>query len=275
MKARLITQAFVCALCMVSQAQELQVEYHPMVEDGKVWRNQVGGTRENDYCNYIDGDTLINGENWKKVYNTAGFGYGGYFYYLALREVEKKVYAIAKGSNRPRLLYDFGLKVGDIVACGVEGNAFGCLRETGEKPDTLMGFPYRNSLRVESIDTLHVSGPYTKESYRRRFTLMLLDAYRELETEHEIVWIEGIGSAAGPFLPWMPVPEPDSMFLRCQIGKEYLFCFFVDNETKKVSSPQYQPTRSDGFHDLLGRRLSGQPQKGIYIQDGKKMGGNR
>ena len=48
---------------------------------------------------------------------------------------------IAAGSSRPRSLYDFGLKEGDIVRCGVEGNTFACLLEVGEMPDSLLGFP--------------------------------------------------------------------------------------------------------------------------------------
>lgn len=278
MKVGLITAAFVCALCMASQAQESLVNYHPMVEDGKVWEYQVGRIKENVFVNQIEGDTLINGENWKKVYNTAGFGIsGGNTYYLALREVGQKVYAIAKGSNKPRLLYDFSLKVGDRVRCGVEGNAFGCLLDTDEQPDTLMGFPLRYQLQVKSIDTVHVSGPYIRENNLRRFTLMLIDAYREPVTmDHEIVWVEGFGSCAGPFSPWQPLPPYEIFLLDCNVDKTSVFFYSsLSSQPAIINSPQYQPTRSDGFHDLLGRRLSGQPQNGIYIHDGKKMGGNR
>ena len=202
MKARLITIGFVYAFCMTVQAQALQVDYQPFVEEGKVWDKQVGRTKENSFLNQIDGDTLINGETWKKVYNTAGFGYQATkSYYAALREEGKKVYAIAKGSDTPRLIYDFDLKVGDELKCGVEGNAFGCLRDRSEKPDTLLGFPFRKSLKVKSIDTIHVSGPYIRESYFRRFHFYLLDTYGAPETQREIVWVEGIGSGAGPFQP--------------------------------------------------------------------------
>ena len=105
-----------------------------------------------------------------------------YSYYAAICDVDKKVYIIAMGSCRPRLLYDFGLKVGDELKCGMEGNAFGCLRDTEEKTDTLLGFPFVSYLKVKSIDTIHVSGQYVRENYLRRFTFVLLDGFREPES---------------------------------------------------------------------------------------------
>ena len=83
-----------------------------------------------------------------------------------------------------------------MVRCGVEGNAFGCLLEKDEKPDTLLGFPFESYLRVDKIDTIKV-----RELQFRRFTLTLLDAYKEYYRNGEesfinnVVWVEGIGSS--------------------------------------------------------------------------------
>ena len=93
---------------VTAQAQTSQIEYRPFAQEGKVWQCQVGGIKENVYDNHIEGDTLIGGETWKKVYNVPDLRK---YYYAAVRDVDKKVYAIAKGSDRPRLLYDFSLKV--------------------------------------------------------------------------------------------------------------------------------------------------------------------
>ena len=263
----------VWALCLFSSMILAQTadDYHPFAQDGKIWEIQIGGIKENVYGNTIDGDTLINGVNWKKVYNYVGSPDFNYSYYAAIRDVEKKVYIIAKDSSRPRLLYDFGLKVGDELKCGIEGNAFGCLRDTEEKPDTLLGFPFVSYLKVKSIDTIHVSGQYVIESYFRRFTFVLLDAFKEPVSKREIIWVEGIGSVAGPFLSWIPIPEIYSMIMRCKIGKEYLFSFSGRSETATVRALQYQNAGSRDVHDLQGYRLSSLPQKGIYIQNGKKI----
>ena len=73
---------------------------------------------------FVFDEGFINGEKWKKVYNYRFWPVEGKrfdTYYSSIREVGKKVYAIAKGSNRQRLLYDFDLKEGNIVRCGIEG----------------------------------------------------------------------------------------------------------------------------------------------------------
>ena len=107
-----------------------------------------------------------------------------------------------------------------MVRCGVEGNAFGCLLEKDEKPDTLLGFPFESYLRVDKIDTIKV-----RDLQFRRFTLTLLDAYKEYYRTGEasvldnVVWVEGVGSGAGPFTPWMPLPARESIFTSCCIGK--------------------------------------------------------
>ena len=69
MKVGLLFIWMSCMSVMNLEAQNTQLEYRPFAQDGKVWETQVGWIMENVYGNYIDGDTLINGETWKKVYN--------------------------------------------------------------------------------------------------------------------------------------------------------------------------------------------------------------
>ena len=269
---------FTCLLFTLSiatQAQESQLEYCPMAQEHNMWDLQVGGIKENVYTNYINGDTLIAGEVWKKVY----CGYWGWkfsgTYYLAMRDIGKKVYVIAKGSNKPRLLYDFGLQVGETVRCGIEGNIFGCLLDKDEPLDSLLGFPFKFTLRVERIDTVRCYG-----QERRRFTLTLLDAYKyplypykesgpsRYPMLNNVVWDEGVGSSIGPFSPWMLLP----------LGSTSLSCYFDDEEdpiipTKVVSNDQPLPSESSLLFNLLGRRLTAEPQGEVYIHDGKKYVG--
>ena len=68
---------------ILAKAQTSQLEYHLFAEEGKTWETQVGGIKENVYGNQINGDTIINGESWKKVYNYVGFPECGYTYYAA------------------------------------------------------------------------------------------------------------------------------------------------------------------------------------------------
>ena len=264
---------FACFFCMFFEsvfAQTSELNYRPFAKDNKVWEAQVGGIMENVYGNIIDGDTVINGKDWKKVYNYTFSPDFNYTYYAAIRDVGQKVYAIAKGSTRPRLIYDFGLKVGDMVGCGVEGNAFGCLLDSGEKPDTLLGYLFVSYLRVERIDTINTRG-----LEHRRFTLVMLDAFRErMRMVDKIVWVEGVGSGAGPFSPWMPLPPYDTFLQRCEIDKTCIFGypdFYESYEPNILNIPHSARKKSTMTYDLQGRRLNKIPQKEIYIKNEKKI----
>lgn len=260
---------------ILAKAQTSRIEYRLFAEEGKTWETQVGGIMENVYGNQINGDTIINGESWKKVYNYVGFPEFNYTYYAAIRDVGKKVYAIAEGSTKQRLIYDFDLKEGDIVNCGVEGNAFGCLLDKDENPDMLLGFLFLSYLQVEHIDTI-----MARDLTYRRFTFSLLDSFKEYYRKGEesvldnVVWIEGVGSGAGPFSPWMPLPPRGSILQRCDINKTCIFGFpdFYENEKPSAAiSPQLAKKRSRTVYDLDGRQQLKALQKGVYIQNGKKV----
>ena len=60
---------FACFFCMFFEsvfAQTSELNYRPFAKDNKVWKTQVGGIMENVYVNIIDGDTVINGKDWKR-----------------------------------------------------------------------------------------------------------------------------------------------------------------------------------------------------------------
>ena len=282
MKRKLTTTCFLSALWLSAFAQTPQIEYCPFAIDGKIWETQVGGIKENVYGNRVDGDTLIDGKVWKKVYNYVGFLDLNYTYYASIRDEDKKVYAIAKRSSRPRLLYDYGLKVGEMVECGIEGTDFGCLLDKGERSDTLLGFPFRSYLRVERIDTIRVHGLAC-----RRFTLSLLDAFKEFYMNGEesfinhVVWVEGVGSLAGPFSPWMPLPASGTCLQSCEISQTGIFGFQELNESENVScvGDKIQEVKIQGqdSFDLSGRRIRHSSStthhmlRGIYIAGGRKV----
>ena len=277
MKKVCLLTCLVFTICLPTQSQTSQLEYRSFAQDGKIWEAQVGLIMENLYGNFIDGDTIINNVTWKKVYNYVGWPETGYTYYAAIRDEEKKVYAIAKGSQRPRLLYDFNLQKGEILKCGVEGNAFGCLLDKDEKLDTLLGFPFKSFLKVENIDTIMV-----RNMKHRRITLSLRDAYKQhyLAGEYvlieDVVWIEGVGSGAGPFSPWMPLPPRDSYMQNCMIDNTILFAypdFYEAETTTPINHTRYNKSEEGDSQgsDLQGRRIQDNPKHGVYIRNGKKV----
>ena len=271
MKTKRFLICLMAVYCLPTLAQTSDYDYIPFAQDGKKWEIQVGLIKENLYGSRIDGDTLIGGETWKKVYNYFQLPELNYSYYAAVRDEGKKVYAIAKGSGRPRLLYDFGMKVGDRVRCGVEGNSFYCLLEKGDQPDSLFGFKFVAYLSLERIDTIETHGMQF-----RRFTLSMWDFFQEYKLADDIIWLEGVGSCLSPFLPWMPVIPRDNLvfFKWCYLGKTIIAGekdFYSDNETNAISNHRYTGAESGShLYDLQGRRVTGTPQCGIYIQNGRK-----
>ena len=260
--------------CESIQAQD--AGYRPFTQEAKRWETQVGGIKENNYCYSIDGDTIINGEYWKKVYNYIAFPNLNKAYFAAIRDMENKVYVIGKGRNRPRLLYDFGLKVGDVVQCGIEGNAFLCLLDKDEPSDTLFGFPFATYLKVESVDTIEARG-----LQHRCYKLTLLDAYQQPFGDEEnpilesVIWVEGVGSGSGPFSPWMPLPEPNMQYLSCLVEQTCIFGpsdFYDAGITVSINNTRNNLKESSQPFDLSGHRLSSPPtRKGVYVKDGRKV----
>lgn len=216
------------ALCWQARAQESS----GMVQEGRFWEMQVGMLTDNVRAYHIEGDTVIAGKEWKKVYTACDYRFppadelfsqltGGsvkyswnYSYYAAVREEGDKVYAVARGNRRPRLLYDFSLKKGDIVMCGMEGGMFPCLRDTGESADSLFGFPLRTRLGVTRVDTLSFGG--------RDFRRITLNVYGQcaFDVYASVVWVKGVGSDCGPFTPWMTFDAKDRFRLDCREGEE-------------------------------------------------------
>lgn len=282
MKTRLSIVCLLCAFYISVHAQFENEDYFPFAQEGKTWETREGMIMENIYGNCIDGDTLINGENWKKVYNYHGFPEFNYSYYAAIRDVGEKVYAIAKGCNKPRLLYDFSLKEGQTVRSGVEGNAFGCLLDTDEKPDTLLGFEFASSLRVDRIDTIETCGRKF-----RRFTLTFLDHFKyplidkQFKNEQgilydtgNVIWVEGIGSNVGPFFPWWPLLPQHVFVMTCYVDKRLIIRssdFYVPYETNSIGTTRHIVNENIYLYNLQGHRISSTPKNGIYIQNRGKV----
>ena len=91
--------------------------YHPFVEEGKVWNmyyhNDLMHLQDPTYYYhyFIEGDTLIAGQNCKKLYAFNENNDNQTMYKMALFESEGKVYFIPCGSTENYILYDFTIPV--------------------------------------------------------------------------------------------------------------------------------------------------------------------
>jgi hypothetical protein len=144
----------------------------------------------------------------------------------------------------------------------------------------LFGFEFHAYLKVEHIDTIETRG-----QQHRRFMFTLLDLFEEplreiWDTEsniyklsyNNVVWIEGVGAGAGPFLPWVPLP-PQGMSQRWCVLNDFYFTwrdYYTLLSPADIETIRYAKDAGSLIFDLQGRRLTRQPAKGVYIQDGKK-----
>ncbi|MCC5922527.1 MAG: T9SS type A sorting domain-containing protein [Crocinitomicaceae bacterium] len=141
----------------------------------------------------FQGDTLIDSEQWFKLYSSSDSLFESNLLYLGLlREENNKVFYLDT-LNQLDTLYDFSLNVGDSVLFDLYGM-------------------YPEWLQVVNVDSVQISGDYYK---RLKFAEPTINAFDELNE----IWIEGIGSIHGPLFPSFPIKFsqeiPDSMLVTC------------------------------------------------------------
>jgi hypothetical protein len=174
-------------------ALSAQDDYHPLIEEGKIWNYHYHGLngREFNVDRIIDGDTIIGGLAYKKIYDTIG---GQYQY--ALREEGKKIYIVYPHYETASLLYDFSKNAGDVIN------------------------ELAHPLIVASVDTIDIDGV----KFRR---MRVQDADQPVEEWNDDLihlynfWIEGVGSES---LLEASIREPGNYYnlLSCQInGRVY------------------------------------------------------
>ena len=193
-----------------------------------------------DFFMYADGDTLINGLQWKKIYQKRAEP----IYEKAMREENGRVYELRPGGQE-RLLFDFSLKVGDVY-------------EPAGEPHRMM--------TVIAIDTVMVEGA----AHRRLLLMQQVNG----QTTDLTTWTEGIGSECGIDLPayWS---DMDPKVVNHTGGRNYyhlqfLGCKDFGSDPASVATATSQPQQR-GIFDLQGRRVQGQPRSGVYIRDGRKQ----
>lgn len=229
-------------------------EYRPMLTDGRVWKSYwTNGHYEGFQEESICGDSIIDGEKWFKLYyslrewNTdtivskrdlRGF----------LREQDKQVFYLNRYGIKQQL-YDFNLKTGDIWYQSTDRGTTESIIVTNIDSISSEGITYRRIL-VRAIESNSVSS-------------LFYDGY----------WIEGIGCSRGLLITtgWF-VPGIMTSLLSCCDGETCIFkTDSMDiNELTTIGKVQAVPATSSAIYDLHGRRLSSQPQHGIYIKNKKK-----
>ena len=240
-------------LPIIAKAQE--TDYHPFIEEGKVWHCTIEGEalwilHDSTAIHYTDyalqGDTVIAGRPCKTL--------SGYFIY----EENKKVYAYGRGDGKFHLIYDFGCSVGDIVEAGIS-----------EYFDTKEGCETVYTCTITKVDTI-----FTQNGDQLRRIL-----FQTSYDGGEYLWIEGVGS---PFEPvcnfgYYSMAGSWSYVSSCAVGGSTFFVYddiFNTDDVRTVDAADGEAGKRDTphfYYDLSGRPLHARPARGIYVRDGRKV----
>ena len=241
-------------------AQDIDTNCHrPMFKDGKTWNYQYIHYEEEsedappteiryDVSYVIDGDTLLEGKTYKKLYRlvaqTGARDFAG-----AWREEDLQVYTM-EWQHIP-------LYPGEIYDLNVPGRLYDFTdSEYKFENDTKHGC---------SIDTIMVHNHLFR---RFNFSNFMLT----------VSWVEGVGGRDGLLFNKYRLP-PD-----CLCDFEYFVSCYEDDEcvftVKDFDAAPYDASTSIGnirldslkgsVTDLQGRQLQDKPERGVYIQDGRK-----
>ena len=197
---------FFLIIVRVSLYAQEELEYRPFVEEGKAWNmfyksNEfVDVVPDYEFKYFIEGDTLIAGQNCKKFYSFNEHYNNQTEYKMALHESEGKVYFIPSGSIESYILYDFTIPVGTSTVISsvsspesnieMRNNKNGIARTNGIS---------RHCLLVNKVDV-------------------------SIEDFPSGWWIEGIGSELGPLYTWQFGATGNiGIFLNCEVNGETVF----------------------------------------------------
>ena len=211
-------------------------DYHAFLKEGKTWTYQEyynnGWTGERwtkDVSYVINGTTEIDGKTYYKMYRISE---DGSQYYCNLREEDRKVWQYTR-DNGERLLYDFGMSVGDSYMPSYEPFYY---QLTAIKP---MQFHNGQLLNVLYYDILIQGDPEYPASYFASAPI-----------------VEGVGCEKGWNIMMLYAAQPTNGIVS---GEHFLSCY---EDGKFIFT-------ADDFNDLLNPKSDEDIAYRPFIEEGK------
>ena len=287
------------------KGQNVFTDYHPFIEEGKVWVT-VQDIPNQPYwgsyfrIDYFDGDTIVGNKpckRWVQKYirkngafmDTTPDRVNEFVFTVIAYEEDRQVWFFFDGEDKPRLWFDFGAEVGDVfsttVPYAVFPKAFG-LKVLQQEEFTYM---FHDSVKILGREEQFIGG--------RMQNVISFHTTRMEGDEFNKFLMEGIGSTYS--CDWTMLypygnsawPYPNARLCLCTINDQTLY---VDQEMidlypvitslyTTTSLSALRPNQRDStnlkkfdnqsWYDLSGRRLNtSHPNRGgLYIIDGKKV----
>ena len=246
---------------------------HPLVEEGKVWYYEASNPNvDPDYYKVwedvysLEGDTVIGSHKCLKLYLTSNSPYisHDHSYIGAMYEESERVYYIAPDNTTSVIIYDFSCNVGEIFKINLYNIYNPKIVKWGEY-DLIINDKQLVKYRDEYVTVMNLSPFFDDE---------VIDICT--------IWIEGVGSELS-LLNSTPVWNTGGIcteLIMCKLNDQIIFDTSEFYKSAEIVTGIVLPSdeeivngkSSNGkWFDLQGRRLSGKPARGIYIEDGKKV----
>ena len=249
------------------------------------------------------GDTLIGGKPLKKVYRNDLLKYGDRVdhYFCAVREEDSRVYVIYAEEDKEQILYDFrpNGECEEVVFTDLWNK--NCQGYPQNFDVTVIRESHSEDLTIDinGYPTLYLDTDY----YGKIKNFPEKDASKELDIHESKVTVGGVGCVeSDPFdvSVWADASsdyayhvvrysdsymngnyddvEPYSFYMSPEIESIYLngICIASHSELLGIEPPPtslerlYNTKGQVLLYDLQGRRLSREPQHGLFIRDGRK-----
>jgi hypothetical protein len=173
-----------------------------------------------------------------------------------VREEDYRVFIVENGTTEEKLLYDFSYPKKPIA---VTYDNFKFARNGGKRRPYFLPGQQEYWIYKYSGDEIDYPNVFN-------------------------VWIDGVGSPIGtPFVfktSSLSLSEPllgkELIVRTCMKGNQYIFAYYwmgTPIESASIESRKYidNSQKESQLYDLQGRRLTGKPTKGLYIQNGRKV----
>ena len=254
---------FVMLLCASIAGRAQQSEYSPLAVDGKMWTMWYKLVVPPEYGNVVEygqfkaeGDTIIDGIQFKWIWevykdkDTNQQKWSRTSYLIGDDEGKVWLSRILRGESKKALIMDFTMKEGDRL------------------PSTDMSYPYQVVAVSDTILSTSTDGKRRKVVYvRMTGKNTWIEGYGNISTDE---WIEGIGSTKYGFMGGYGALMLGSSkrLEKCELGGVILFEY---GNSTGIMLPRNRARDATGtLHDLHGRRLTSKPEKGVYIEGGRK-----
>lgn len=207
-----------------------------MLKEGRSWKVLEMFCDRPKYETYtVSGDTVINGKTWKKILKDYQRNDHKSSYTTAAYEEGGKLYGLL--GDTPFLMLDFNKQKGDYL---YEGVTYGPV--------------------VTDVDYITVNGVT-----RKRIT------FSDFGEDEYLCWVEGIGATMAIWSGESALTSHMQYFLECYDDGKLIFSYSDFGRPMSVDGVSQDATKSGEKYSINGMKLQNEPEKGIYIMNGKKF----